>query len=179
MAGPIELRNCANHERLRPDENTIYINPSLHKLSPVSPSIDHGPDKPLLGRMREGAYVRNTPKEPYPRTRPYSLHTSMWLFEVLSLALAATILVAVIIVLARLDGKHSPTIGSLTLNAMIAIAATSFRLFLMVPVATCLGQITWTWLHSGHRALADVITIDMASRGPIGSLELLLKFKYK
>jgi hypothetical protein len=179
MAGPIDFRNCANHECLRPDENTISVSSSLHQVSTVSSSIDHGTEKPLLGKMREGASIRNTPKEAYPRTKPNSLDTSMWLLEVLSLALAAIILVAVIIVLARFDGKPGPTIGSLTLNTMIALAATSFRLFLMVPVATCLGQITWIWLHSGHRALADVVTIDMASRGPIGSLELLLKFKYK
>jgi hypothetical protein len=179
MAEQIKIRDRANHERLQPDENAMFGNPSLHKISLVSSSTDHGSDKPLLGRMREGAASKKSSIEAPMRTKPHSLHTSMCLYEVLSLAMAAIILVAVIIVLAQFDGKPSPAIGSLTLNTMIAVAATSFRLCLMVSVATCLGQATWIWLHPGHRPLVDVVTIGMASRGPLGSIKLLSKFKYR
>lgn len=65
----------------------------------------------------------------------------MW--ELLSLAAAALVLVTVIVILAVYDGKPSPVLGGITLNTMIALAATLFRICLMVPVTDCICQLTW------------------------------------
>jgi hypothetical protein len=101
---------------------------------------------------------------PRHKEKPHFFMPHMWLYEILSLILAAMILAAVIVVLAVYNHKPAPTVGSLTLNTLIALAATGFRLALMGPVTTCLGQATWIWLHRGYKPLNDVTTIDRASK---------------
>ncbi|KAK7180927.1 hypothetical protein PSPO01_13051 [Paraphaeosphaeria sporulosa] len=102
----------------------------------------------------------------------------MWMWEIISLSGALAILLAVIIILAIYNGKPSPDIGGATLNTIIAIAAPLFRILLMVPVMDCICQLTWVWLKTGYRPLQDVLGLDMATRGPLGSLLLVLNFGY-
>jgi hypothetical protein len=108
------------------------------------------------------------------------LHPSMWLWEVLSLSLAAFILVGVIALLATYNGKPSPVVGGITLNTVVAFASTLFRICLMVPVTACIGQLAWVWLHKGYQPLQDIVKFDLASREPLGSLQLVwdVKFRY-
>lgn len=91
----------------------------------------------------------------------------------------ALILITVIVILAVYDGKPSPVLGGISLNTIIALAATLFRICLMVPVTDCIGQLTWVWLQKGYKPLHDIVKFDAASRGPIGSLQLLLEFRNK
>ncbi|KAF1972805.1 hypothetical protein BU23DRAFT_568653 [Bimuria novae-zelandiae CBS 107.79] len=72
--------------------------------------------------------------------------------------------------------KPSPIIGGVTLNTAIAFAAALFRICLMVPVTDCICQLTWVSLERGFKPLQNIIKFDMASRGPIGSLQLLFEF---
>jgi hypothetical protein len=106
--------------------------------------------------------------------KPHLLHPSMWLYEVASLLSAIYILGGTIIVLAIYDNKPSPIIGGLTLNTIVAFAATLFRMCIMVPVTTCICQLSWPWLKDGFKSLDAVVKIDTASRGPLGSIYLLL-----
>lgn len=108
----------------------------------------------------------------------FFLHPDTWMWEVLSLLGAFVILVAVAVILAVYNGKPSPMLGGLTLNTIIAFAATLFRIFLMVPVTACVCQWTWIWLETGYRPLVDVAKFDAASRGPLGSLGLLIERGY-
>lgn len=110
--------------------------------------------------------------------KPSFLHPDTWMWEVLSLLGAFVILVAVAVVLGVYDGRPSPMLGGLTLNTIIAFAATLFRILLMVPVTACICQWTWIWLETGYRPLADVVKFDAASRGPLGSLGLLIEHGY-
>jgi hypothetical protein len=97
------------------------------------------------------------------------------MYEISSLLLAIFILMAVIIVLVLYDRQPNPVVGGITLNTVIALAATIFRTCLMIPVTDCICQITWSWLGRGYRPLNNVVRIDWASRGPLGSLLLLPK----
>ncbi|KAF2822638.1 hypothetical protein CC86DRAFT_469951 [Ophiobolus disseminans] len=99
----------------------------------------------------------------------------MWWYEVLSLALAVTILVAITTVLAVYEGRPSPMIGGITLNTVVAFALTLFRICLMVSVIECICQLIWVRLARGYESLKDIYSIDMASRGSLGSLQLLSK----
>jgi hypothetical protein len=52
---------------------------------------------------------------------------------------------------------------------------------LLVPLSNGLGQLKWAWFSDGkNRPLADLDTFDAASRGVIGSAQLifLLKARY-
>ena len=50
---------------------------------------------------------------------------------------------------------------------------------MIMVVATTIGQNKWHWYHSGRRRLKDVSLFDDASRGPVGSLALLLSRRGK
>lgn len=101
----------------------------------------------------------------------------MWMWELLALVFASLILLAVIGILAAYDGKPSPVVGGITLNTVVAFAATLFRVCLMVPVTDCICQLTWVWLHKDYKSLEDVARFDAASRGPLGSLYILSEFR--
>jgi hypothetical protein len=103
----------------------------------------------------------------------------MWMWELLSLVFASLILLAVISILAAYDRKPSPVVGGITLNTVVAFAATLFRVCLMVPVTGCICQLTWVWLHKGYKPQKDVARFDAASRGPLGSLHILSEFRSK
>jgi hypothetical protein len=105
--------------------------------------------------------------------KPFLLHQSMWLWEIVSLTLAFALLAAVVAMLIKYDGKRDPLIAGLTLNTVIAAAATLFRICLMVPVSHCMCQLTWVLLQKDYKPLHDIVKIDAASRGPLGSLGVL------
>ncbi|KAK6855613.1 hypothetical protein PG995_007764 [Apiospora arundinis] len=46
---------------------------------------------------------------------------------------------------------------------------------LLVPVSSTIGQSKWSWIGKRRRKLEDIAAYDEASRGPWGSLVLLLK----
>ncbi|KAJ4366794.1 hypothetical protein N0V83_007319 [Neocucurbitaria cava] len=97
-----------------------------------------------------------------------------WLPEIISVLVALAVLLEIVILLAVYDGHPNPLwSGGITLNAIISFASMVFRTSLMVPVASCLSQLSWVWLAQGRRQLFDVVRFDQASRGPYGSLKLL------
>jgi hypothetical protein len=118
---------------------------------------------------------QESPTPPVACRKPHMLHPSMWLYEILSLTLAALILVALVIVLAVYNRKPSPVVGGITLNTIVAFASTLFRICLMVPVTNCICQLGWTWFEKSYRPLDGIAKIDMASRGPLGSIHMLFQ----
>lgn len=110
--------------------------------------------------------------------KPFFLHPSMWMWEVVSIVFSVLIFIAIVTVLVIYNGKPSPVIGAVTLNAAIAFAATFFRMSLMVPVTSCMCQLTWVSLQKGYKPLRDIVKFDTANRGPLGSLQLLLELRH-
>lgn len=97
-----------------------------------------------------------------------------WLFEIVSFCLALGVIVAVVVVLAIYNGRPNPLwTGGITLNTAISFAAVLFRISLMVPVASCISQLSWIWLAQDQRPLYDIVRFDRASRSAYGSLKLL------
>jgi hypothetical protein len=60
---------------------------------------------------------------------------------------------------------------SVTLNSILSLVATVYKIALGIPVAASLGQLKWVWFSQGHN-LADFQMFDSA-KGVIGSLTLL------
>jgi hypothetical protein len=81
--------------------------------------------------------------------KPHFLGPTMWIYEILSLLLAVLILGTVVTILALFDKKPSLVIGGITLNTVVAFAATCFRIFLMVPVTDCVCQLAWVRFMKG------------------------------
>lgn len=112
----------------------------LEASSPRPPASRHESTEILL--MTQPGTMHHWPTTK-PSKKPFFVHPSLWMWELLSLAAAALVLVTVIVILAVYDGKPSPVLGGITLNTMIALAATLFRICLMVPVTDCICQLTW------------------------------------
>jgi hypothetical protein len=114
--------------------------------------------------------IPHQPRAQY--TRPSLL--GGWLFEIISFCAALAVFAGVVTILAIYNGRPNPLwTGGITLNTVISVASVLFRVGLMVPVASCISQMTWIWLAKDRRPLYDVVRFDQASRSLYGSFQLL------
>lgn len=64
----------------------------------------------------------------------------------------------------------------LTLNTIISILATGSKSALLCMIGTLMGQLKWIWFQGEERSLLhDLQSLDDVSRGPWGSMMLLLR----
>jgi hypothetical protein len=105
-----------------------------------------------------------------------------WLLEILSWLFSAVCMAAVIGVLVYL--KDEPlskwTLEEkthLTLNTYISILSKMAGAALILPVSEALGQLKWSWFLEHSKQMWDFEIFDNASRGPWGSMLLLLRTK--
>ncbi len=68
------------------------------------------------------------------------------------------------------------TLG-ISLNTIVSILSTVFRASLMLSVAHGLSQSGWIWFTQRPRPLSDICWYDSASRGPLGSVQLLWRLR--
>lgn len=61
----------------------------------------------------------------------------------------------------------------ISLNATIAALITAAKSTAMLSVAACISQWKWAYFRSKRRRLADLDVIEEASRGPLGSVQML------
>jgi hypothetical protein len=112
--------------------------------------------------------------------RPVNYFYTTWLFEIVSFCAASAALAGVLVVLALYNGRPDPRwSGGLTLNTIVSVASVTFRIGLMVPVGSCVSQLSWVWFSQGSRPLYDVVRFIEASRNPYGSFQLLLSHRIR
>jgi hypothetical protein len=105
-----------------------------------------------------------------------------WLLEIVSWLISAICMGAIIAVLVVLRNqplaKWPFTNVGLTLNAFVSILSRVAGAALLLPVAEALGQLKWSWFIKGDsKKMWDFEMFDNASRGPWGSLLLLIHTK--
>ncbi|KAI0011043.1 hypothetical protein F4779DRAFT_626726 [Xylariaceae sp. FL0662B] len=101
-----------------------------------------------------------------------------WLFDFLAWALSAVAMSGIVITLLLHADRPLPSWPfSITVNALISVLATISTSALLVPVTGTIGQRKWHWLSSGNHRLSDLELYDEASRGPWGSLLLLVQIR--
>ncbi|WQF76703.1 hypothetical protein CDEST_01717 [Colletotrichum destructivum] len=107
------------------------------------------------------------------------LHT--WIWELLSVALAIGLLIAIAALLALHDGKPAPDWGAhINLNALLAFLSTILRAMLVVVVSQVISQRKWDWYSRGRaRPLSDFQQFDSGSRGSLGALLLIPTILWK
>jgi hypothetical protein len=109
--------------------------------------------------------------------RPNSSATSLenwWVLEIAALLLSALLLAATGVLLQHYDDEPQPDWEMMSLNTLVAWMGTLSRALVLLPVSRSLGQLKWTWFATRPQNLADVQSFDDASRGVIGSMQLLL-----
>jgi hypothetical protein len=103
-----------------------------------------------------------------------------WLLEIISWWISAICMATIIGVLIYYrDGKLPDWPGVLTLNAFIAILSKISGAALILPVSEALGQLKWSWFQGDSKKMWDFEIFDNASRGPWGSVLLLIRTKGK
>jgi hypothetical protein len=102
-----------------------------------------------------------------------------WLIEIISWAFSAACMAGIAIVLFIYRNKRNPNLPlGITLNAYISVLAKFASAGLLLPVSEALGQLKWSWFNrSSSKKMWDFEIFDSASRGPWGSLLLLVRTK--
>ena len=67
----------------------------------------------------------------------------------------------------------------LTLNTLVAVLSKVASAALLLPASEALGQLKWSWFQGDSKRMWDFEIFDNASRGPWGSLLLLIRTKAK
>ncbi|KAI4698435.1 hypothetical protein J4E81_005658 [Alternaria sp. BMP 2799] len=161
---------------------SYYNHPGLGILNgpPKPPSIEISP--PINEKSDPEANIAQRIEETLWRYSASGNILKRWLLEVLSWLFSAICMAAVIGVLARL--KDEPLTKwvlaektGLTLNAYISILSKMAGAALILPVSEALGQLKWSWFLEHSKQMWDFEIFDNASRGPWGSLLLLIRTK--
>ncbi|KAF5502592.1 hypothetical protein CGCA056_v013906 [Colletotrichum aenigma] len=112
------------------------------------------------------------------RKRPRFYILRGWWQEIAWSIISLICVIVLITLLNSYDGRPLPIWPSgLTLNTVIAFVSTICRTAFILPVMESLSQYKWNWYKKSPRPLADFRVFDEASRGPWGSLKLLVTTK--
>lgn len=98
-----------------------------------------------------------------------------WLFPILAILGSALSMMAIGILLAHFNDRPIVNWNGVTLNAIIAVFSVMSKAMLAYTLSECLGQAKWIWFSSRSRPLSDIDLIDSASRGPLGSFQILTR----
>lgn len=97
-----------------------------------------------------------------------------WLLQ--SLAVVGSMILTGVLVALFACFNNTPILEwkGISLNAAVALIATILKGLIAFTVSDCLGQAKWIWLSWQQRPLNDFAFIDQGSRGPLGSMKILL-----
>ena len=104
-----------------------------------------------------------------------------WFWEIVSITFSIACFIAICSVLLGYDQKAMPNFPKgLTLNTIVSILATGSKSALLCMVRTSIGQLKWIWFQGRKkRPVYDLQSFDDASRGPWGSVMVLLRCSRK
>lgn len=111
---------------------------------------------------------------PLERGSWYSYVFREWKWELLTWAIGTATAACIVILFFVFDNRPlSHWHSRVSIAAIVAALAQVAQSSLMAPVASCIGQIKWQWFRK-VRSTYDLEIYDEASRGPAGSLWLLV-----
>lgn len=142
-----------NHVTTRSDSDTLNASDQdIYNASTTTTSIVK-PKKP------QSAWTR--------------LSTTWWM-EVLTIFLSTGFMIGLIAILASFQNRVTTEWKFfISINAVVAIVITAARATLLATVSVCLSQEKWNHFNNRARRLQDLNIIDRASRGPLGSIQML------
>ena len=113
------------------------------------------------------------------RQRCLSIESNWWLTE---LTRATSSIICLLAILWILRCQHNRPLPEwrygISLNAVISALVTLAKALMTASVAACLGQLKWTQFNQQSGiSLAELESVDQASRGAWGSIKLLGKPK--
>jgi len=101
-----------------------------------------------------------------------------WWWEIAAAVLSIICICLILVVLLMTNGRALASWPlSIQPNSLIAVFTTAGKASMMVPVASCISQLKWRHFRLRPARLSQLQLLDDASRGPWGSLMLLLHMK--
>lgn len=189
--GPARFRRLDNSDVMLPDGSYEQLVPLEHYQSATQHSALTDQNAPTVNahdmeHQDRGPQLRPHLKIPSdasgpgdrfhqrPLTSRSCGHSIPWFKESLALVISWGCQVALIVILLKMsDQPLEKWTGLISLNAMISILTTISKSMMLLPVAACISQMKWLYLKRPRR-IYDFELFDKASRGPDGSLELML-----
>lgn len=112
------------------------------------------------------------------RKGAYKDALSPWTWEIISCTSSSILLTAIIVILARVDGRPQEEWHlSITLNSLINTLSTLFRASLAATATEVISQQKWIWFwstpESSRRPISHMQSFDAGSRNLLGGLKLL------
>lgn len=147
-------------------------------------------NEPLRQRPDHDGISQNGPEKlqhnPHLRQRPtfYARwFESWWLGELVAVLSSCALVVALCIILNKYDGRQVPSFGTwfnsgITLGTLVSLLTTLAVAMALSTVQECLSQLKWLWFSGASRPLGHVEAYDRASRGLMGSVQLLWKLRF-
>lgn len=118
-----------------------------------------------------------TQEIPPRKARSRTLRTLLreWRWELATWLLGTCALVGIVTLVAFYrDRPLKEWTLNIRLATLVAALSQIAQSSLLVSVASCIGQLKWNWFRK-KRPASDLDTFEEASRGPNGSLRLLLR----
>ncbi|KAK4081201.1 uncharacterized protein Triagg1_2733 [Trichoderma aggressivum f. europaeum] len=104
---------------------------------------------------------------------------STWWIEIITMSISFGCIAALVCILVRFQNRLLAEWSFfISINATVAIAITAARVTLLAAISVCLSQEKWTHFTKRTHRLKDFAIIDTASRGPLGSLQMLYKVSW-
>lgn len=105
--------------------------------------------------------------------------SSFWFYEIGAIILSLLFMVAIIVLLSKIDGKPMSSWKlPLSPNTVIAIFSTLSKSAVLLVISECLSQLKWVYFEQGSQRLMDLQIFDDASRGPLGAIHLLVRIRW-
>ncbi|KAF6814700.1 hypothetical protein CSOJ01_03923 [Colletotrichum sojae] len=122
--------------------------------------------------------ISDSRKQTLRFTLPAEQILNGWWLEIFCCWLSIACVAALAVFLKAYDDQPLPEWPSgITVNTVVALLSTVTRTAFTIPVAEGLSQCKWNWFKQKPRPLSDLDLFDQASRGPWGSLSLMVRTK--
>lgn len=156
------LDNPARRQSVH-DDFAVVIQDDHDSEPRTSESSNHEPKRADVGRKRSEESLRIL---------------KGWWQEIICCVISLAAFAILVIVLKQFNQKPLPRWPSgITLNTIVAALSTIARTAFLIPISEGLSQWKWMWFKKKPRPLADFDMFDQASRGPWGSLGLVVRTK--
>lgn len=151
------------------------INEDSHQNVPTQPLKQATDTQYIPIRSTDSDDNRATKENRLTPRRPVA-SLALWAWELSALLIAIASFIAIVILLLVYQNKTLSSWGvPLSINAVVAILTALYKGCLALPVAEGLSQLKWLWFSNASRDLTDMETYDQASRGPWGSILLIVR----
>lgn len=160
----VQLENNTNIQ----EQNSIsHVN---HVATQSDSDTLNGPDQ---DSDQASTSIRSFTKPKKPQSAWVRLSATWWM-EIVTIFISTGCMAGLIAILASFQNRLTTDwTFFISINAAVAIAITAARATLLAAVSVFLSQEKWSHFNNKARRLQDLNTIDRASRGPLGSVQML------